>query len=267
MRLYRLLLWFSPKALRRDYGEAMEETFALRLSDARRRSSWHATRVWLRELTGVLSLVASERWRTAPTRRDRRSLDMGRKAGHMDGIGREITHAARRLFKSPTFTLAAVLTLALAIGANASIFTVVQRVVLNPLPYPDSNRLIALDYGIPARNMASGMTSMTWQLYFQFVDHARSLEAVGAYNTSPVTLTGSGDPERILATHATPSLQSVLRVPPRLGRWFSEQEGVPGAAAVTVLSHGLWVRRFGHDASIIGRTVSIDGVPTTVVGV
>jgi predicted permease len=267
MRLYRLLLWFSPKALRRDYGEAMEETFALRLSDARRRSSWHAMRVWLRELIGMLSLVASERRCTAPTRRDRQSLDMGRKAGHMDGIGREIKHAARRLFKSPTFTLAAVLTLALAIGANASIFTVVQRVVLNPLPYPDSDRLIALDYGIPARNMASGMGAMTWQLYFQFVDHARSLEAIGAYNMSQVTLTGTGDPERILAANATPSLQSVLRVPPGLGRWFTEQEGSPGAAAVAVLSHGLWVHRFGSDPNVIGRSVSIDGVPTSVVGV
>src|SRR4030095_9491317 len=133
--------------------------------------------------------------------------------------------------------------------------------------YPDSNRLIALDYGIPARNMASGMNSMTWQLYFQFVDHARSLEAVGAYNMSQVTLTGSGDPERILATNATPSLQSVLRVTPGLGRWFTEEEGVPGAPAVAVLSHGLWVRRFGRDVNITARSVSIDGVPTAVVGV
>src|SRR4029450_12981782 len=185
----------------------------------------------------------------------------------MDSIGREIRHAARRLFKSPTFTLAAVLTLALAIGANASIFTVVQRVVLNPLPYPDSNRLIALDYGIPARNMASGVTSSAWQLYFQLVDHAQSLEAGGAYNTSQVTLTGSGGPERILATKVTPSLQSVLRVTPGLGRWFTEQEGVPGAPAVAVLSHGLWVRRFGRDANILGRSVSIAGLPTAVVGV
>jgi putative ABC transport system permease protein len=265
MRLYRWLLWFSPKTLRRDYGEAMEETFAQRLSEARVGSSWHATRLWCRELLGLLSLAMSEHWSTVT--RERRRMGRRAKGRLMDSIGREIRHAARRLIKSPTFTLAAVLTLALAIGANASIFTVVQRVVLNPLPYPDSNRLIALDYGIPARNMASGMTSMTWQLYFQFVDHAQSLEAIGAYNLSQVTLTGSGDPERTLAASTTPSLQSVLGVPPGLGRWFTEQEGTPGAAAVAVLSHGLWVRRFGRDANVIGRSVSIDGVPTTVVGV
>jgi putative ABC transport system permease protein len=263
MRLYRWLLWLSPKTLRRDYGEAIEETFTQRLADARAGSYWRVTRLWRRELAGLLSLAVSERWSMA-MKREGFSRAKGRS---MDNIAREIRHAARRLFKSPTFTLAAVLTLALAIGANASIFTVVQRVVLNPLPYPDSNRLIALDYGIPARNMASGMTSMTWQLYFQLVDHAQSLEAVGAYNMSQVTLTGSGDPERILATNATPSLQSVLRVTPGLGRWFTEEEGVPGAPAVAVLSHGLWVRRFGRDVNIIGRSVSIDGVPTAVVGV
>jgi putative ABC transport system permease protein len=264
MRIYRWLLWFSPKTLRRDYGEAMEETFAQRLSDARGGSSWRTMRLWWCELTGLLSLAVSEYWSAVTRERDGFSRAKGRS---MDGIGREIRHAARRLVKSPTFTLAAVLTLALAIGANASIFTVVQRVVLNPLPYPDSNRLIALDYGIPARNMASGMTSMTWQLYFQLLDHARSLDGVAAYNTAQVTLTGNGDPERVAAANATPSLAPVLRVPAALGRWFTEEEGVPGSAAVAVLSHGLWVRRFGRDPGIIGRSVSIDGAPTTVVGV
>ena len=177
MRIYRWLLWFSPKTLRRDYGEAMEETFAQRLSDARGGSSWRTMRLWWCELTGLLLLAVSEHWSAVTRERDGFSRAKGRS---MDGIGREIRHAARRLVKSPTFTLAAVLTLALAIGANASIFTVVQRVVLNPLPYPDSNRLIALDYGIPAKNMASGMNSMTWQLHFQFVDHAQSLAAVGS---------------------------------------------------------------------------------------
>jgi putative ABC transport system permease protein len=264
MRIYRWLLRLSPKTLRRDYGEAIEETFAQRLADARAGNSWRVTRLWRRELAGLLSLAVSERWSAVTRERDSFRRAKGRL---MDSIGREIRHAARRLCKSPTFTLAAVLTLALAIGANASIFTVVQRVVLNPLPYPDSNRLIALDYGIPARNMASGMTSMTWQLYFQLLDHARSLDGVAAYNTAQVTLTGNGDPERIAAANATPSLAPVLRVPATLGRWFTEEEGVPGSATVAVLSHGLWVRRFGRDAGIIGRSVSIDGAPTTVVGV
>jgi predicted permease len=185
----------------------------------------------------------------------------------MDATVQEIRHAARRLLRTPLFTAAAALTLALAIGANASIFTIVHRVVLNPLPYPDSERLIALDYGIPVRNVASGMNSMAWQLYFQLADHARTLEGVAVYDSGATTLTGRGDPERIRVTRATPSLAAVLRVSPALGRWFTEQEGETGAASVAVLSHGLWVRRFGANRSIIGRSIALDGVPTEVVGV
>jgi predicted permease len=185
----------------------------------------------------------------------------------MDAIGREIRHAARRLVRSPAFTLATVLTLALVIGANTAIFTVVNRVVLNPLPYPDSDRLIALDYGFPARNINSGINYMSWQLYYQLADRARTLESVAVYNISGVTLTGTGgNPERIQISRATPSLASVLRVQPALGRWFTEQEGVAGSQPV-VLSHGLWVRRYGRDPAIVGRSLTIDGLPTTVVGV
>jgi putative ABC transport system permease protein len=186
----------------------------------------------------------------------------------MDAVGREIRHAARRLVRSPAFTLAAVVTLALAIGANAAIFTVVYRVVLNPLPYQDSDRLIALDYGVPTRNINSGVKYMSWQFYYQLADRARTLERVAVYNLSGVTLTGTeGNAERIQISRATPSLASVLRVQPALGRWFTDQEGVPGSTPPVVLSHGLWIRRYGGDPAIVGRSLTIDGLPTTVVGV
>ena len=98
----------------------------------------------------------------------------------MDTIGQDLRQAARRLLRSPAFTVAAVLTLALAIGANASIFAVVHRVLLNPLPYADPGRLIALDYGVPSVNVPSGMSNMSWQLYHQLADNARTLEGVAA---------------------------------------------------------------------------------------
>src|SRR4026209_2829268 len=101
----------------------------------------------------------------------------------MDVLAQEIRQAARRLVRTPLFTTAAALTLALAIRANASLFTVVYRVVLNPLPYPDSGRIIALDYGIPARNLASGMNSMAWQLYYQLADQARLLDGIAVYDS------------------------------------------------------------------------------------
>src|SRR6266545_1753897 len=220
LRLYRWLIRLSPSALRREYGAAMEETFARRWNDARASGFSTSLRVCGRELAGLIGLLLWERW-GAPARlvRQRQRMQSRGKAGHMDAVGREIRHAARRLVRSPSFTLAAVLTLALAIGANAAIFTVVYRVVLNPLPYPDSHRLIALDYGFPTRNINSGVKYMSWQLYYQLADRGRTLERVAVYSLSGVTLTGTeGNPERIQISRATPSIATVLRVQPALGR-------------------------------------------------
>jgi predicted permease len=268
MRIYRWLLGLCPHALRREYGAAMEEMFARRMADEARSRTWRRSYVLCRELAGLLVLALSERFgATARMRRQHQRRLSGPKAGTMDAIAQEIRHAARRLVRTPLFTATAALTLALAVGANATIFTVVHRVVLNPLPYPDSERLIALDYGIPLRNVPSGMTAMAWQLYYQLDDHARTLEDVAVYAFGSTTLTGRGDPERIVFTRATPSLASVLRVSPTLGRWFTDSEGSTGAASVAVLSHGLWQRRFGSDRSIVGRSISLDGAPTEVIGV
>ena len=185
----------------------------------------------------------------------------------MDVAIQELRHAARRLIRTPLFTATAALTLALAIGANASLFTIVHRVVLNSLVYPESDRLISLDYGVPSRNIPSGITSMAWQLYFQLVDQARTLEGVAVYSSIPMTLTGRGEPQQVVVTQATPSLVRVLRVSPAIGRWFTEAEGVTGAASVAVLSHGLWMRRFGGDRGIVGRSITLDGEPAEVIGV
>jgi putative ABC transport system permease protein len=183
----------------------------------------------------------------------------------MDGT-RELRHAARRLVRSPAFTLASVLTLALAIGANASIFAVVQRVVLNPLPYPDSDRLIEVSHGAHRLNLPSGL-GITLGLYYHYADRSRTLEGVALYRTGDVTLTGDSGPERIRVARTTPSLASVLRVSPAQGRWFTDAEGMPGAPQVAVLSHGLWMRRFGGDRSILGRPVVVAGAPAEVIGI
>src|SRR6266571_1271451 len=244
VRVYRWLIRLSPAALRREYGAAMEETFARRWNDARASGFWTSVRICGRELAGLIWWLLSERWGATARLRRRQRIQSRGKAGCMDAVGREIRHAARRLVRSPAFTLAAVLALALAIGANAAIFTVVYRVVLNPLPYPDSDRLIALDYGLPTRNINSGVKYMSSQFYYQLTDRARTLERVAVYNISGVTLTGKeGNPERIQISRATPSLASVLRVQPAVGRWFTDQEGVPGSPPPVVLSHGLWIRR------------------------
>ena len=185
----------------------------------------------------------------------------------MGTLAQEIRQAARRLARSPSFTIASVLTLALAIGANVAIFTVVYRVVLNPLPYGESDRLLALDVGMPKRNVPRGINSLTTNLYYQYLDRARTIEHLALHQTDELTLTGQGTPERLRIARTTASLIPLLRVNLARGRWFLERDEAPGAAPVAVISYGLWSRRFGQDASIVDRVVVLNGVPTMVIGV
>src|SRR5262249_28421958 len=127
-------------------------------------------------------------------------------------------------------------------------------------------RVIVLNHGALGLNMPSGI-GMSEGLYQQYRDRARTLEQLALFRTSEATLTDPGEPERIRVTAVTPSLASVLRTSPALGRWFTDAEAERGAARVAVLSHGLWTRRYGGDASILGRSVSLEGVPTEIIGV
>ncbi|HET9833644.1 MAG TPA: ABC transporter permease, partial [Vicinamibacterales bacterium] len=197
---------------------------------------------------------------TAATYREQRGLPM------LENTVRELRHALTRLMRSPGFTGATVLSLALAIGANIAIFAVVERVVINPLPYPRSQRLVALDFGMPARNVPAGFNSMTVREYFYYAANSRTMESIAVSRTEDRTLTGGGAAERLRVARTTPSLATVLRVAPEAGSWLP-QDRERGPAPVAVLSHGLWIRRFGGDPSILGRSVTLNGVATTVVGV
>lgn len=184
----------------------------------------------------------------------------------LESMYRETAFAARRLARAPAFSITAVVTLTVAIAANVSIFAVVERVILNPLPYPDSDRLVELDHGAERLNVPNGM-GLTPGLFYHYSERSRTLESVAIYRIDDGTLSGGGDPERIRLARATTSLASVLRVHPALGRWFSAQEGVPGAPQVTVLSHSLWNRRYGGDPSILERLIVLNGTPTQVIGI
>jgi len=199
-------------------------------------------------------------------------------------MAREIRQALRRLAKSTGFTIASVLTLALAIGANTAIFAVVERVLLNPLPYPQSDRIVDLDHGATTssgRSVPTGL-QMTAGLYHHYRERAHTLESVALYRTGEMTLTDGGEPERLRMARVTPSLASVLEVPPVAGRWFADDEGafapivtpaVQPVSQVAVISYGLWMRRYrgqtlGPDLGAGGsRTIALDGVPTEIVGV
>jgi len=253
--LRRLRDLFMPRDRNQDIQDELQLHFEA-IVDERRRAG----------LSGEEARMAARRQFGSMASIKDRGHDV-RGAGWIEGVLREVKHAARRLVHAPAFSIATILTLALAIGANASIFTVVHRVVRNPLPYQKSDRLIALDYGMPRMNISAGVSEMTWQLYWQLVDRARSLESIAVHDSNSATLTGRGIPERVLVTRATPSLTHVLGVAPAMGRWFTKEEGVPGSAPSAVLSHGLWVRRFGADPRVIGTAVTVDGVSATVVGI
>jgi predicted permease len=187
-------------------------------------------------------------------------------ATSLETLAKEMTFAARRLARSPAFTIASVLTLALAIGANATIFAVVERVVINPLPYPDSDRIVQLDHGSQRLNVLSGW-GLTPGLYYQYAERSRTVESVAIYQTDGATLTSDGEPTRIRIARVTPSLLAVTRVPPEVGRWLSDADGVPGAERVGVLSNALWMRRYNRDPAILGRSMLLGGLPTRIVGV
>jgi predicted permease len=124
-----------------------------------------------------------------------------------------------------------------------------------------------LDFGNPTANLPSGFRSLSSQQYFQYVDRVRTLQSIAVYQVDDLTISGVSTPERIRVSRVTESLTSVLAVSPIVGRWFAEDESVPGAPPVAILSHGLWTSRYGSDPAILGKSVNLDGAPTEIVGV
>ena len=183
-----------------------------------------------------------------------------------DTFWQDLRHGTRALRRSPAFASAAIVTLSLAIGANVSIFAIVERVVLNPLPYPDSERVVTLRHRVSLAS-APPFGAMAPGLYFHYADRARTLESLAVYRSNERTLTGGGQPERIRVTSVTPSMGAVLRVPPELGQWFSDEAGTPGSTPRAILSHAFWARRFGANPSAIGTSITLDGIATEIVGV
>jgi len=184
----------------------------------------------------------------------------------MDDVGRDFRFALRTLRKSPTFVVVAVLCLALGIGANAAIFSVVDAVLLRPLPYADPARLVRVYETMPSRGFANG--SASWANYLDWVQQLKGFSGLAAYTGQSKNLSGTeGGAERLEAVATTANLFDVLGVHPRLGRGFQAGEDVAGAAQVVVLREGLWQRRFGANPAILGQTLTLDGQPYTVIGV
>jgi putative ABC transport system permease protein len=172
----------------------------------------------------------------------------------------------RRIAANPAFAGVAVLTLAIAIAANLVIFTVVNAVVLRPLPYPGADRIVGLRHAMPGFAQMDEV-GMSPGLYFTYLNEGRTLEHLAIFNDTAGNLTSPDTTERVQFGIVTASLFDVLNVAPQLGRPFTVEDERPGAPPVVILSAGLWHARFGSDPATVGRLVEIDRVPTEIVGV
>ena len=185
----------------------------------------------------------------------------------LERLGRDLRFGFRQLVRNPVFTTVAIITLALGIGANTAIFSVVDGILFRPLPLPEPGRLVNVWTDVSER---AGPTDewLSWANYRTLKEEATALEALGAWGGLRPTLTGDGPAEQLQAAVVSPGMFSeVLRVSPSLGRTFRESDDRPGAPGVAILSHGFWQRAFGGRADIVGERIRLNGESVEVIGV
>ena len=181
----------------------------------------------------------------------------------MADVLRDMRYAVRQLIKAPAFTVVAILTLALGIGATSAIFSVVNGVLLQPLPYPQPDNLVRVYEVVPqyGRFSVAPANFLDWRKQTTVFEH------IAAFTTGAGALAGPEGPERVVNASVSWNLFELLKVNPVLGRGFTADEEVPGKTAAIVLSHGAWQRRFGGDPNVLGQTVNLNGAPASIVGV
>ena len=183
----------------------------------------------------------------------------------MEIILDQLKHALRRLLKAPLFTIITLITLAVGIGANTVVFSVVEGVLLKPLNYPHPEQLIGVWHkapgiGFPSLNMAPF-------LYFTYREQATTLQDIGAYQGDSLSVTGTGQPEHVRGLDVTDGTLPILGVQPVLGRLFTRRDDAPDTGKTVLLSYGYWQKKFGGDRSVIGRSITVDGTAHEIIGV
>jgi putative ABC transport system permease protein len=255
--LLRLLL---PREWRDEILEEIEQVY---LFDAETRGSSFATRTLWREIFSFHWIALRIEARTV--RPERRPGRLTRWTTPLASSLKDVQYAARLLRRSPAFTLLAVLTLALGIGANSAIFSVVSGVLLRPLPYPAPDHLVyiwdRLDWiGFPRASVAGPQID-------DLRRQSRLFEGFASLRTGTTELSGTGEPEQLHAAYASANVFDLLGVNAAVGRTFLAGDDAPEAGDIVVISDGLWRRRFGADPGVVGRTATLDGKPVTIAGV
>jgi len=271
-RAYRLLLRLYPRAFRERFGGDMTDFFHDRRIAARQQGTLGVARVWMSAIADVFRVAALERVDT--TARRARAMGGSRKRDNhrtasdtrdedmMATLMGDIRYALRGMLTKPAFSAIVLATLALGIGANVAIFSVVNGVLLRPLPYPQADRVVQIEHVEP-------YTTVSEPEFVDYRDGTKRFERMAAFSQGAGTLTGEREPERVTIARVSDGFFPILGVPTEVGRTFVPEEdrrrGFPRRAAV--LSHGLWTRRFGADKSIVGKEIRINDVSVTVVGV
>ncbi|MGH7713303.1 MAG: ABC transporter permease, partial [Gemmatimonadaceae bacterium] len=184
----------------------------------------------------------------------------------LERLVQDVRYGLRALRRTPAFTFVALVTLALAIGANSAVFTIVNNVLVQPLPFRDPNRLFVVSY-VPTNLPFEVPPALYDRLYLAYRERTRVFEDVSGYQRQQVTLSGVGDATRLLGARVSASFFRVLGVSPAYGRAFAPDEEQVGRDRVVILSDRLWRERFNADARVISRAITLDGVQHTVVGV
>jgi predicted permease len=190
--------------------------------------------------------------------------------GFLDVLARDIRHAFRGLRHNPMFTVTALLTLAIGIGANTAVFSVVNSVLLKPLPYPKVEELVAVWHTAPGAaglSTVSGDLRLSSSMFFTYAKENRTFQSIGLWAPGATTVTGLAEPEQVRTVFITDGLLQALNVQPALGRWLSEADQRPGGPENVMLGYGYWQRRFGGDRSAIGRTILVESRARQIVGV
>ncbi len=260
--LYRLLLRLYPADFRERYGEDMVEFYRdrVRSNDGAGRRLF---RLWTRLVPDLIASACAERFRPR-NRGGAAAIPPGnfhRREDSMSVLSQDIRYAFRSMLQRPGFTAVVLMTLALGIGANAAIFTVVNAVLLRPLPFAHVERIVDFAHQDPYSTVSEP----------EFVDYQRGVTAfdkLAAYNSGEVTLTAGMEPVRTTGTRVSRDFFDILGVKPILGRTYAPDEYSPlSKARITIISHALWQQQFAGDSRVIGRTIEISGAKLTVIGV
>jgi putative ABC transport system permease protein len=258
-RLYATALRLLPRHLRANHGSEVIACFR-QIAEQVRRDSGRML------VLGILVLSLADLVVRAPREHlARRRADV-RADGGWGGTLLDVRHAQRRLLRRPGFAVAAVLTLAVGMAGATAVFSLVYGVVLSPLPYPQSDRIVVIDHSGSGISIEEGL-GVTYGFFRFYEARVRSTESMATYVTSDETLTGSSEPVRVPVARTTAALGSVLGVAPALGRWLVAADAEEGAPETVVVSDRVWRDRFGGDPGLIGTTIQLSGSPRTVVGV